>query len=132
MEKSEEEIEIHNISKNFLRKKFFVMLRYPNKNELAKNFFKEHLNWVINLEKSGVIFCSGPFVESEATKGKPGSPAGGMTILRANSISHAIELVRTDPYVINEIVSFELKEWLVMEGGFSLRLSFSQGSYEIN
>jgi hypothetical protein len=55
-----------------------------------------------------------------------------MTILRANSISHAIELVRTDPYVINEIVPFELKEWLVMEGVLSLRLSFSQGSYEID
>jgi len=32
------------------------MLSYPNKNELAKNFFKEDLNWVINLEKSEVIF----------------------------------------------------------------------------
>ena len=117
--------------KNFLRKKMFVMIRHPLKTELAKIHFKDHLNWVIDMEKSGKVFCSGPFVESKATEGRPGSPAGGMTIVRAANKDEAIELVNTDPYVINSVVSFEMKEWLVMEGGFNLKVSFSQGSYEM-
>ena len=129
---SQEELEIQNLSKNFLRKKMFVMIRHPLKNELAKFHFKDHLNWVIEMEKEGKVFCSGPFVESKATEGRPGSPAGGMTIVRAASKEEAIELVNTDPYVINSVVSFEMKEWLVMEGGFNLRVSFSQGSFQID
>lgn len=105
------------------------MIRHPLKSELAKNHFADHLKWMIEHEKKGIIFGSGPFVDSAATQGKPGSPAGGMTILRANSIEDAVQIVQTDPYVIHNIVTFEMKEWLVMEGGFNLRVSFSQGTY---
>ena len=55
-----------------------------------------------------------------------------MTILRAASLEAAVDIVQTDPYVVHEIVTFEMKEWLVMEGGFNLRVSFSQGSYVID
>lgn len=132
MSLSQEEIEIQNLTKNFLRKKLFVMLRAPLKSELAKIHFKDHLNWVIAMEKTGQVFCSGPFVDSQVTKAKPGSPAGGMTIVRASTIDEAIDCVNQDPYVINEVVSFEMKEWLLMEGGFNLKVSFSQGSYVLD
>ena len=127
-----QEKELQEITQHFLKKKLFVMLRHPFKNENAQAYFLDHLKWMIDLEKQGIIFGSGPFVDSKATAGKPGSPAGGMTILRAASLEAAVDIVQTDPYVVHEIVTFEMKEWLVMEGGFNLRVSFSQGSYVID
>jgi uncharacterized protein YciI len=131
MNTSPKDAEIEAISKNFLRKKLFVMIRHPFKTDLAKEYFADHLKWMVALEERGILFGSGPFVASKSSEGKPGSPAGGMTILRAQSIEEAKSIVQSDPYVMHEVVTFEMKEWLLMEGGFNLRVSFSQGTYTI-
>jgi hypothetical protein len=36
------------------------------------------------------------------------------------------------PYERHGVVTYEMREWLLMEGGFALRVSFSQGSYAID
>lgn len=120
------------LSKNFLRKRLFVMLRIPSQINLAQAFFTEHLQWVIDSENRGEIFASGPFVANGRTPGKPGSPAGGMTMIRASTFDDAKVIADTDPYIVNDVVKYELKEWLLMEGSFNLKISFSQGTYSLD
>jgi uncharacterized protein YciI len=124
--------EVLKLSQKFLRKRLYVMLRTPSQINLAQSLFTEHLRWVIDSENQGKIFASGPFVAKGSMPGKPGSPAGGMTLIRAISFDEAKEIADTDPYIVNDVVKYELKEWLLMEGSFSLKISFSQGTYSFD
>ena len=117
------------LSAAMLRKRLFVMMRSPKRPEQASTHIESHLRWAIAAEAAGHLFASGPFVAAGVAPGTPGSPAGGLTILRADSIEHACRIADGDPYVQTETVSYEMKEWLLMEGSFGLRINFSSGSY---
>jgi uncharacterized protein YciI len=114
-----------------LRKPLFVMLRRTLKPEQAPAWIERHLRWVIAQEEAGHVFASGPFVAPGVVPGTPGSPEGGLTLLRASSMEAAREIAESDPYVSSGTVAYELKEWLLMEGGFQLRVRFSQGTFSI-
>ena len=66
---------------------------------------------MIGLEKQGILFASGPLAEADGkTRGD------GLTILRAASAEEARAIAEADPFVVNGLRSFELREWTVMEG----------------
>lgn len=123
---------LDQLTARLLRKRLFVMLRRPRRSERAQQHFGAHLQWVLAGEQRGEVFASGPFVAPGATPARPGSPAGGLTILRAKSMEHAHEMARGDPYVVEEVVDFEIKEWLLMEGGFTLTVSFGRHDYRFD
>jgi len=86
----------------------------------------EHLEYMIGLEKKGALFASGPLAAAA------GQPAGdGLTILRAGSAEEARAIASADPFVINRLRSFEIREWTVMEGSLGLKVNFSDQSLEI-
>ena len=86
----------------------------------------EHLEYMIGLEKRGVLFASGPLTTDA------GKPVGdGLTIVRADSVDEAREIASADPFVVNKIRSFEVREWTVMEGSLRVRVNFSDQSLEI-
>ena len=81
---------------------------------------------MIGLEKRGVLFASGPLTAA------PGQPLGdGLTVLRAASEDDARTIAAADPFVVNKLRSFEVREWTVMEGSFGVRLNFSDQTLEI-
>ncbi|HXX04160.1 MAG TPA: YciI family protein, partial [Xanthobacteraceae bacterium] len=85
-----------------------------------------HLEYMIELEKRGVLFASGPLADGA------GPPSGaGLTILRAANAGEARALAEADPFVIQGLRSYELKEWTVMEGAFGLRVNLSDQSVEV-
>src|SRR5262249_61733154 len=80
-----------------------------------------HQESMIGLEKTGVLFESGPLDE----------PDGKMlTIVRAASADAAREIAEADPFVVHGLRSFELREWTVMEGSLGIKVNFSDQSLE--
>ena len=75
----------------------------------------QHLEYMIGLEKKGVLFASGPLTAAA------GAPAGdGLTILRAASADEARTIASADPFVVNKLRSFEVREW-TRDGGLVRR-----------
>jgi uncharacterized protein len=94
--------------------------------EQLKPFLLAHLEYMIGLEKRGLVFASGPLADGA------GPPTGqGLTVLRANSAAEARALAEADPFFVNGLRTFELKEWTIMEGSLSLRVNLSDQSIEV-
>ena len=118
---------IAELTRNMLRKKFFVVLSQPSTTpEKLKALLPAHLEYMIGLEKRGVLFASGPLSDGA------GPPSGaGLTILRVTNAREARKIANADPFVVNGLRSFELKEWTVMEGSLGLRVQLSDQSVEV-
>jgi len=118
---------IAELTRNMLRKKFFVVLSQPSPTpEKLKALLPAHLEYMIGLEKRGVLFASGPLSDGA------GPPSGaGLTVLRVANAREARKIAKADPFVVNGLRSFELKEWTVMEGSLGLRVQLSDQSVEV-
>jgi hypothetical protein len=110
-----------------LRKKLYVVLsRGAATAEQIGAVLPQHLEYMIGLEKQGVLFASGPLTAAA------GAPAGdGLTILRAASADEARAIASTDPFVVGKLRSFEVREWTLMEGSFGVKVNFSDQSLDI-
>jgi len=118
---------IRQLTQRMLRKKLYVILSKGSATpEQIGAMLPQHLEFMISLEKNGVLFASGPLAAAA------GQPAGdGLTILRAESAEEARAIAAADPFVINKLRSFEVREWTVMEGSLGLKVNFSDQSLEI-
>jgi len=118
---------IRRLTQRMLRKKLYVILSKGNATaEQIGAILPQHLEFMIGLEKTGVLFASGPLSAA------PGAPAGdGLTILRAASEADARSIASADPFVTAGLRSFEVREWTLMEGSFGLKINYSDQSLEI-
>lgn len=86
----------------------------------------EHLDYMIDLEKRGVLFASGPlFGPGRAMTGK------GLTILRASSLEEARAIAAADPFNARGYRTFEVHEWQLNEGSFTVTVRYSDQSYHV-
>ena len=118
---------ILQLTQRMLRKKLYVILSKgaATADQIAA-LVPQHLEYMIGLEKTGVLFASGPLTTAA------GAPAGdGLTILRAASADEARAIASTDPFVINKLRTFEVREWTLMEGSFGIKVNFSDQSLDI-
>jgi len=118
---------IRELTARMLRKKFFVILSKGGATpEEIGAVLPQHLDYMIGLEKSGVLFASGPLADAGGkTRGD------GLTILRAGSAEEARRIASQDPFVTGGLRSFEVREWTVMEGSLGVKINFSDQSLEI-
>lgn len=118
---------VADLMHKMLRKKLYVVLSKPVvEPEQLKPFLLAHLEYMIDLERRGVVFASGPLADGE------GAPSGhGLTILRAASAAEARALAEGDPFFANKLRTFELKEWTIMEGKLGLRVNLSDQTIEV-
>lgn len=86
-----------------------------------------HLEYLIGLEKRGLLFASGPLTDVGA--GPLGG--GGLTVLRVANASEAREIAEAEPFAENGLRTFEIKEWTIMEGTLGLRVNLSDQSVEV-
>ena len=86
---------IRQLTQRMLRKKLYVILSKGEATaEQIGAVLPQHLEYMIGLEKTGVLFASGPL------SAPPGAPAGdGLTILRAASAEEARSIASADPFV---------------------------------
>ena len=118
---------IRQLTSRMLRKKLYVILSKGGATpEQIGAILPQHLEYMIGLEKKGVLFASGPLADAEGkTRGD------GLTVLRAASADEARAIASTDPFVINKLRTFEVREWTVMEGSLGVKINFSDQSLEI-
>ena len=122
-----EDARIAELTQKMLRKKLYVLFSKPLvAPEQLKPFLPAHLEYMIGLEKRGVVFASGPLADGE------GPPSGyGLTVLRTKDAAAARAIAEADPFFANGLRTFELKEWTVMEGTLALRVNLSDQSVEV-
>jgi uncharacterized protein len=118
---------VAELTRKMLRKKLYVLISKPLvAPDQLKPFLSAHLEYMIGLEKRGLVFASGPLSDGD------GPPSGhGLTVLRAANADEARALAESDPFFVNGLRNFELKEWTVMEGTLSLRVNLSDQSIEV-
>jgi uncharacterized protein len=121
------EARIAELTQKMLRRKLYAVLSHPSPSpEKLKALLPSHLEYMISLEKRGVLFASGPLADGD------GPPNGaGLTILRATNAREAREVAEADPFVRNGLRTFEIKEWTIMEGTLGLRVNLSDQSVEV-
>jgi uncharacterized protein len=118
---------IRALTQSMLRKKLYVVLSKGGADPARiAEYLPQHLEYMIGLERQGVLFASGPLAEADGkTRGD------GLTILRAASADAARKIAQADPFVVNGLRSFELREWTVMEGSLGIKVNFSDQSLEL-
>jgi uncharacterized protein YciI len=109
---------------SMLNKPLYVALRTPVDTTRMGELLEAHLQWAIGAEQRGELFASGPFTADDAA---PGS-LGGLSIVRAASTEEARSILAADPFVQHGVIAVELRRWLLMEGGFTVNVRFSDGS----
>jgi len=124
---SSAEERIRQLTKGMLRKKLFVILSKGGATpDQIGALLPQHLEYMIGLEKTGVLFASGPLADAEGkTRGD------GLTIVRAASAAEARKIAELDPFVVNGLRTFEVREWTVMEGSLGIKINLSDQSLEL-
>jgi uncharacterized protein YciI len=118
--------EIETLLAPMVKKTLYVAIsRAISTSEDMLPFVAEHLRYMNELERRGVLFGSGPFVQ-------PGVIVGdGLTILRADSIEGAHLLMEEEPLIKRGMRTFDLRQWELREGSISVNLHLSRSAFEL-
>lgn len=83
----------------------------------------DHLAYMADLESSGKLMLAGPLSDTTGAEVE-----GGCIILRAKDLAEATALAAGDPMHAGGARRFEIRRWLINEGGFTLSLVFRGGA----
>ena len=75
--------------------------------DIRKKVINEHIQWIENLKRKGINIKSG-FLVNELKQ--PGD--GGLLILDIETYQDALEIIKKDPMIKNNIVEWKLNEWI--------------------
>ena len=111
-----------------LRKQLYVIFTKPTKGmEPVMANLKEHLDFQIDLEKRGIMFAAGP-MWNDAEDVWEGE---GMVVVRAGSLAEAKAIAASDPMHKAGARSFTVRPWLINEGTVTVKLSYSDGNFDV-
>ena len=110
-----------------LRKELYVIFTKPvaSREEIRK-ILPEHLKRQVELEKKGILFAAGPMDPFDKTKTRT-----GMIIVRANSFEEADEIAKNDPMHTSGVREYDIWNWSLNEGSFSVTINYSDQSASI-
>jgi uncharacterized protein len=111
-------------TKDMLQKDLYVIFTRPvaPREEIMK-MLPKHLERQVELEKQGILFAAGPMEPQDNTK-----PRTGMIIIRADSFEHAHEIAMGDPFHAAGLREFDIWNWSMNEGSFTVTINYSDKS----
>jgi uncharacterized protein len=114
--------QLEQLTSRMLRKKLFLVnLKTKVTFEKLTPHLVEHLEYMTELSRRGVLFASGPII------GANGTPTGdGLSIFNTATADEARRLAERDPFYIHGLRDFEVCEWMLMEGSMTVTLDFAQ------
>ena len=80
-------------------------------NQERKKFLLMHKEWIKNISQSGHYVHSGYLVNDKKIPG-----GGGLLIIEAKDYLTAKKIIEEDPMIKNELVTWELQEWIPING----------------
>lgn len=114
-------------AKGLLAMQLYVILSTVGDDlDLFQATFAEHLAYQKELEAKGVLFAAGPFADDE----EENMAGQSLIIYRARNLAEAKELAANDPMHKVGAKTFRVRPWLVNEGGFTVKVTFSNGGRE--
>ena len=118
--------EIERLKALMLKRRFFVMFRRIVAPEKLSAVTLDHYRWIIDLEKQGVVFASGPVFT------KDGKPGVGMTVFRVDDMATAERLAAGDPFCSSGAAEFDIQRWQINEGRVTMSMDFSDQSVRLD
>ena len=114
--------------RGMLAKQLFVVFTEPT-GDLGKvqEARAEHLKYQVEIEQKGIMFAAGPLADDSGEKWG----GDGMIIICADSMEEATRIAEADPMHSSGARTFRIRPWLMNEGGFNLRVTFSDGKQRI-
>ncbi|MEC8531442.1 MAG: YciI family protein [Pseudomonadota bacterium] len=110
-----------------LRKDLYVIFTRPvAPREKIMELLPKHLERQVELEKQGILFAAGPMEPQENDK-----PRTGMIIIRADSFEDANAIAMEDPLHAAGLREFDIWNWSMNEGSFTVTISYSNQSAAI-
>ncbi len=105
-----------------LAKKLYVVFTNPAEGlgKVMENL-EEHLAYQHEIEQNGIMFAAGPFANDDETLWQ----GEGMVIIRANSLAEAEQIAANDPMHKSGARSYRVRPWLMNEGSFTVRVTYS-------
>tara|TARA_Y100001968_G_scaffold327174_1_gene371687 strand:- start:518 stop:850 length:333 start_codon:yes stop_codon:yes gene_type:complete len=100
---------------------FFIKTERFNKEALQlshierKAYIAKHIEWISNLKLSKIKIFSGYLINKNKEPG-----GGGLLLLKAESYQNAFNTIKQDPMIINNLVIWELNEWVSIEEDLSI------------
>ena len=91
----------------FFIKTELIKKEYLVQKDIRKKIINEHLKWIKNLKRKGINIKSGFLVNRLKQPG-----AGGLLIIEIETYKDALEIIRNDPMIKNNIVEWQLNEWI--------------------
>lgn len=86
-----------------------------------------HVEYQRRLERDGTMFAAGPLasVDEQEWHGE------GLFIYRAESLGEAVKIAEADPMHSSGARRFSIRQWMLNEGSFSVRIYYSGGKPEV-
>ncbi len=84
-----------------------IKKEYLIQKDIKKKIIHEHIQWIKNLKRKGINIKSGFLVDKSK---QPGD--GGLLILDIDTYQEALEIIKNDPMIKNNIVEWQLNEWI--------------------
>ena len=101
----------------------FVVFRRLVNPALMMEIRSEHLHWMLENERSGVLFMSGPLSRDSGD-----APYNGLTMIRAESIENARSIIEDEPFIARGVMTYDLAEWTIYEGALPVTMLISESS----
>lgn len=119
-----EKVTAADLLKRMMAREYFLIESTPLAPfEHLQPVLKDHLVYLIGLEKKGILFASGPL------KDKADAMTGaGITIVRADSFEEAEQIAHGDPFVKAGLRKPTIHKWTMNEGRISISLDLSDGT----
>ena len=120
--------QVEELHAKMLHKRLYIIFSEPtDKAGDRRKVFPRHIAYQLEIEKKGILFAAGPFVDA---RGKPQGP--GMIVVRAKNMAEARRVADADPFHKLGYRKYRIQAWEVNEGGFNLRVKFSDGSFTLD
>ncbi|MCD8511370.1 MAG: YciI family protein [Bacillus sp. (in: Bacteria)] len=79
--------------------RYVILLSLVPGKKLTEPLIREHVQFLKGLEREGRLELCGPFTDYE----------GGMIVIKASSMAEAVEIAKSDPFVLSEVETFEVR-----------------------
>ena len=91
----------------FFVKTEIIKKKYLVNKDLRNKVINDHINWIKKLKKKGVNIKSGYLVDEFEIPG-----AGGLLIIEMKTFKEALQIIKNDPMIKNDLVEWKLNEWV--------------------